>query len=112
MKNTLLYIVVVVSFLITSCADKDSRVTGVTILPREVELEVGQSIELTAIVTPENATEKTVYWFTDDFRSVTVDDNGRITRVTNEWFWYGYVTIYAITKEGGYVATCRVYLSE
>ena len=116
--------------------NKDSRVTGVSIEPREVLLSLGESMVLTAAVSPDNATEQTVYWFTSDPNRVTVDANGRITLVREwgDWMWWlsggqwnglryedgwaawsefirdqGYVSIYAMTKESLYEDECRVW---
>lgn len=42
------------------------------------ELEIGESITLIASVLPENATDKTVTWTTEDATIATVDDNGNV----------------------------------
>ena len=79
MKNIALYLMVFAASLMCACGE---YVDGVIIAPGEVTLSVGESIVLTATVTPKNAREQTVYWFTSDPARVTVDENGRITCVT------------------------------
>ena len=103
-------------FLMAAC--KEDRVTGVSIEPREVVLSLGESMVLTATVTPDNAKEQTVYWFTSSPDFVTVDDNGRITCI-RDWEYirysdyydnyYDYVSIYAMTKESQFEDECRVW---
>ena len=46
-----------------------------------VELKVGESVELTATVLPENATNKTIEWRSSSSSNVYVDSNGKITAV-------------------------------
>ena len=105
MKNIALYTITAVALLMAACTD--GWVTGVKIEPDEVMLSVGESLDLTATITPKNAKEKTVYWFTSDPERVTVDKNGRITCVA-EWTDGTYVSIGARTKEGANWAFCYV----
>lgn len=41
--------------------------------------EVGQTLQLTATVYPENATNKAVKWTSDDPEVASVDENGLVT---------------------------------
>ena len=66
----------------------------------ELSLEVGKEETLTATVTPDNATDKTVTWSTSDATIATVTD-GKITAVKE-----GTVTITATAGEQ--TATCEV----
>ena len=109
MKNIVLYMFIAAGLLMAACTDKDSRVTGITVEPHEVTLmSVGHSIVLTATVTPEKASEKTVYWFTSNPERVTVDNDGRITCIS-AWPVNEFVTIYVMTKESLHEASCRVW---
>ena len=137
MKKIAIYIIVAAALQMAAC-NKDGRVTGVSIEPREVLLSLGERMVLTATVSPDNATEQTVYWISSDPDRVAVDDNGRITLI-REWdgdnwmrwleegTWYDlpfeniwaawsefirgqrYVSIYAMTKESLYGDECRVW---
>lgn len=54
-------------------------VTGVTISQTEAALFVGDTLQLTASVVPENATNTGVSWKSSDNATATVDDNGLVT---------------------------------
>ncbi|MDO4796496.1 MAG: Ig-like domain-containing protein [Coriobacteriales bacterium] len=56
-------------------------VTGVTVDPATVSIAVGDSKELKAIVTPDDAADKTVTWKSDDDDVAKVDANGKVTAV-------------------------------
>lgn len=69
-------------------------------------LSVGDSEQLTAIVTPTNAT-KTVVWSSNNNSVATVDSDGIVIAVSA-----GYVTITVTTVDGGFQATCSVEVVE
>lgn len=57
--------------------------TGIYInTPSSTEFKVGQTIELTAVVTPENATDKSVSWSSSDTRIATVSNLGIVTALS------------------------------
>ena len=57
--------------------------TGISITPSEPqELKVGESLQLTATVSPENATDKTVTWESSDSGVATVNQEGLVTTVS------------------------------
>ena len=70
-------------------------VTGVSLSHTELTLEVGGTAALTASVVPENATNKTLYWASEDSETVSVTQEGLLTghRVGNAriraWAWNG-----------------------
>ena len=80
---------------------KPVLVSGIVLDKTEVELLEGDSITLTATVSPDNATDKTVTWATSDSTIATVDNNGLVKA-----FKVGKVTITA--KAGEKTATCEV----
>ena len=82
-------------------------VTGVSVEPASVTLQVGDTLRLAAIITPDNATNKKVTWSSSDTTKVKVDDTGKITAVA-----FGEATITVTTKDGGKTATCTVKVSE
>jgi uncharacterized repeat protein (TIGR02543 family) len=72
------------------------RVTGVALGFSENALFVGQTLQWSATVSPENATDKTVHWLSSDNAVATVDQNGLVTAVG-----VGMAEIAAITEDGG-----------
>ena len=77
------------------------KVTGVSLSPDILTLDVGESSTLTATITPDNATEKSVTWESSDTNIATVDTNGVVTAVAQ-----GSTTIKATV--GGKSAECTV----
>ena len=78
------------------------KVTGVTLDKNTLALFPGESDALTATVAPENATDKTVTWSSDNEKVATVN-GGTVTAVAP-----GTATITATTTDGGFTATCAV----
>ncbi|NMH88779.1 Ig-like domain-containing protein [Flavivirga algicola] len=78
-------------------------VTGISVSPGTVSLDVNQTESLTAVVSPFNATNKAVVWNSDNTSVATVDANGLITAISA-----GNTTITAITDEGRFTATSIV----
>ena len=75
-------------------------VTGITVSPGSAQLAVGGTVTLTATVTPDNATDKTVTWSSSDNGVATVA-GGLVTGVAA-----GSATITA--KAGDKTATCVI----
>ncbi|MGD9168994.1 MAG: Ig-like domain-containing protein, partial [Candidatus Thiodiazotropha sp.] len=69
-------------------------------------LTTGESITLSATVTPSNATNQNVTWASSDNSVATVNSNGVVTAVSA----YD-VTITATTQDGGYSATSSISIS-
>lgn len=67
------------------------------------KLDIGQTLNLVATVTPENATNKDVTYTTSNADIATVDNNGKVTAVA-----VGEVTITVTTADGAKTATCTV----
>ncbi|MDE5744577.1 MAG: Ig-like domain-containing protein [Paramuribaculum sp.] len=76
--------------------------SGLTIDIEEVEMVEAATLQLTATVTPENATDRTVTWGSSDESVATVDANGLVTAIKT-----GKAIITATTKNG-LKATCKV----
>ena len=68
-----------------SCTVTVSAITvdaaGLTINAEMVELTAGDTMQLTATVEPENATDKTVTWSSSEPSVVSVDENGNIAAI-------------------------------
>ena len=82
-------------------------VTGVTLTPAAIELVVGETTTLAAIVLPADATNKDVTWSSSTPAAVTVDAGGMITSVA-----VGTSIITVTTVDGGHIATCEVTVTE
>ena len=79
-------------------------VTGISLNKTSVSLKKGETSTLTATVTPSDATNKTVTYYTSDKYVAKVSSNGTITAVGG-----GTATITA--KAGTKTATCKVTVS-
>ena len=77
------------------------HVSDISLSEEALSLAIGEKTNLYANVIPDNATDKTVRW-TSDNASVTVSDTGEVTAVAR-----GAATITA-TADGGITATCKV----
>ncbi len=84
------------------------KVTGVSLSPDILTLDVGESSTLTATITPDNATDKSVTWESSASGVATVDTSGKVTAVS-----VGTATITATAADGsGEKATCSVTVNE
>lgn len=70
---------------------------------RSIFINIGQYRKLTATIVPSNATDKTVYWSSDDESIATVDQDGNVYGVS-----LGKCSIYARTSDRRKFAKCRV----
>lgn len=93
----------VVMTLVSCKSEVDKPVSGVSISDTEIELKIGQEHQLTAILTPHNATDPSLIWYSDNERVATVSDAGLVAA-----FKEGSARIYVETVDGGYTASCLV----
>ena len=105
--KTILTAILMVSFLV-ACGPKEPEikvvsVTGISVSPKTLSIEPGGTANLTATVSPSNATDKTVTWSSSD-QSVATVNNGTVSAVAE-----GTATITATV--GGLSATCSVTVS-
>ena len=82
-------------------------VTSVTLNKSALELTVGNTETLTAIVAPANADDKTVTWSSSVTSVATVDSNGKVTAIAA-----GTAIITVTTNDGGKTDTCEVTVTE
>ena len=82
---------------------KKVAVTGVTVEPQSAILVVNGTQQLTAVVKPENATNKNVIWSSSDESIATVSEAGLVTAKA-----VGKAAITATTEDGGKNAVCEV----
>lgn len=78
-------------------------VTGVTVSPVTDTLSIGLTRQLTAVVAPSNATNKSISWSSSNVASATVNSSGLVTGVAG-----GTVTITVTTQDGSKTAACTI----
>ncbi|MGM9935744.1 MAG: Ig-like domain-containing protein [Candidatus Ornithomonoglobus sp.] len=83
--------------------DFSIKVTGITLSETNITLEANKQALLKAVVTPDDATDKTVTWSSSDTSVAVVAQTGKVTAKAN-----GTATITAVTSDGGYEASCVV----
>ena len=102
-------IITILLFIVMCCACSDEsdleptqiKATSITLSQTSVTLSAGESISLTATITPENATNKTITWSSSDSSVATVS-NGKVTAVA-----VGKATITA-KASNGLSSTCNI----
>ena len=83
-----------------------TEVTGIDLNPEEFSmLKIGTSLRLTATVSPADASDQAVIWYTTDETIASVDQNGIVTGVSQ-----GTATIRAASRNG-ISASCEVSVS-
>ena len=79
-------------------------VTGITLDKTSVSIKPGSTAQLTATVSPDNATDKSITWSSSNTAVATVDNNGKVTAVKE-----GTATITVKSVSNSNVkATCQV----
>jgi len=81
-------------------------ITDLALNVSEVSLTEGESLQLDVTFAPENATDKTLTWTSSDNEVAVVDENGKVTAVSE-----GIATI-TVTAVGGKSAECRISVEE
>ena len=103
-KSILLAIVWgIVGLLSVSCQEEEPiKVTGITVNPTSLYLDVGETGSLTATVSPKDAENRMVIWIVGNGDIVSVS-NGTVTALKE-----GSTTVTAKTDDGGFTASCSV----
>jgi len=110
MRRTLiLFLVVMLCLSLCACGgekevirdEENKEVTSIILSENDVEITIGETHSLTAIVLPEE-TKDAIKWQSANEEIVTVDDVGEITAVS-----LGNTTI-VVSSENGVSATCSV----
>jgi parallel beta-helix repeat protein len=78
-------------------------VSGVSISEGNQELEIGQTIQLTAVVEPEDATNKNVSWSSSEEAIATVSETGLVTAVGE-----GTASITVTTEDGNFTDSITI----
>ena len=92
----------------TPPVDPTVKITGITLNRTDVSLVKGKTLQLTATITPENATNRAVNWESSNTKIATVDSAGKVTAKAA-----GTVTITCTAQaDSGKKATCKVTVTE
>lgn len=78
------------------------EVTGISIAPTEMTLVVGEAKSIEAVLTPGNATDKSVKWSTSDIEVAYVSE-GKVLGLSA-----GEAVVSASTPDGAFKAECKV----
>ncbi len=85
----------------------DTPVTGVSLNESDASLSVGDTDQLTAIITPADATDQNVTWSSSDANIAAVKNTGFVTAVG-----VGSATITVTTEDGNFTATDNITVSQ
>ena len=99
--NTLLFDIEVTADL------SEIKAKSIVVTPKNSEVKVGETVQLTATISPEDTLDKSVTWTSSDNTVATVDNNGLVTTLKE-----GEVTITATTNDGSNLsdsANIKVY---
>lgn len=92
----------------TPPVDPTVKVIGITLNRTNASLVKGKTLQLTAMITPENATNRAVNWASSNTKIATVDSAGKVTTKAA-----GTVTITCTAQaDSGKKATCKVTVTE
>lgn len=86
---------------------KEIAVTGVSISPATLNLNTYASAQLTATLTPDDASNKTVLWSSSNSSIASVNTAGLVTALTP-----GEATITATSQSGKLTASCDIQVSD
>jgi len=109
MKKYMFYLIAVAVMLTTACNNGDENgaivlVTGVTIEQAELLISPGNNKILRAVVTPDNATNKSVTWSSSNETVATIDPvTGELAPLT-----IGSAVITVTTVDGGFSASRNI----
>lgn len=84
-------------------SDSAVHVTGVALNKNQTSISIGSTETLTATVSPNNATDKSVTWTSSNTGVATVNSSGVVSAVSA-----GNATITVTTTDGNYSASCSV----
>lgn len=90
-------------------SEKSVAVTGVTLSQASLALDLNgtKTDTLTATISPDTATDKTVSWKSSDEAVATVDSDGKVTAVKE-----GTTTITVTTNDGNFTDECAVTVTD
>ena len=87
--------------------DPNVYVTGVTLNKTNAELKVGMTLQLEATITPDDATNKSVTWSSENEAIATVTASGMVFAESS-----GTTRITVTTVDGSFTASCTVVVTD
>ncbi len=95
-------------YLCFSCSPVETvDVDGISLEDSFVALELGGQFSLKAVVSPAHASVKTLAWTSSDSSIATVSEEGLVSAQKG-----GLVSVIATTIDGGYTASCDVFIKD
>lgn len=88
-------------------SDKTFAVTGVSLNKEKESINLNETIQLVATVSPENATNSKVTWKSSDNKVATVDENGLV-----KGMGVGIATITVTTEDGAFTKSAEITVVE
>jgi len=105
--TTVMSIVISLLIMLTNCEDTtgatDVLVEGVTLNLATSSMEIGEILQLVATISPENATNRTLYWSSSAGGVASVSNEGLVTTKSD-----GIAIIKVRTEDGDFEAYCTV----
>jgi uncharacterized repeat protein (TIGR02543 family) len=101
-----LLLMLFLAFAISGCVPpvpEIIEVTGVDIIEEDQSLRIGKTLQLTAIVAPEDADNKAIIWESDNPDVATVSENGLVTALKR-----GIANITVTTEDGAFTDTIKI----
>ena len=92
---------------VVTVLEEEIAVTGIDITSNILEIIIGETEQLTAEISPVDATDKTFVWSSNNETVAEINPNGVITGLTR-----GNVDITVTTNEGEFLDTIRINVSE
>jgi len=105
-KSLTLLILFTLFLALFSGCEKEVKVSGIIVEPKSVYLSKGDVAQLTCLVTPYSADNKSVRWESKDVSIATVSETGLVTAIAE-----GKTQIVATTKDGNFTDTVSVTVS-
>ena len=92
-------------YTMSGTKSEEIDVTGISLNKTSISMKVGDTYTLNATITPSDATNKRIYWESEDEDIAEIED-GKITAISE-----GKTKIIATTDDGSYIATCEVVVN-
>jgi uncharacterized protein YjdB len=93
----------------TKCSDEviNVPVTSIAVSPTTASFQAGSTTQLTASVSPSNATNKSIIWSSSNSNVASVNSNGLVSGLA-----VGSATITARTQDGNFTATSSITVTQ
>ncbi len=85
-------------------------VESIAVSAEEITVNIGKTATVTAVITPDNATDKEVFWTSSDESIATISVADGICTITG--IEIGETMIYAVSADGGYSAGVKVIVTK